>query len=104
MSKLELKGSGTIDPAKETKCLHCVVWDAITEHSPAWPDQPSMKMYDPQVILGNLVDVMAEVIAGAGDRDTRRQLIRLTDERLRTQVSKCVAEGKHPDGKFVTEH
>jgi hypothetical protein len=75
-------------------CLHCLVWDVIHDHSPKAPD--GQAMYDPQEIIGNLSEIIAEIIAGNPDRPTRRRLLDQFNTDLRAYVAQKIASGDHP--------
>lgn len=98
----KLGGRGFVDRTQphQTQCLHCMVWDAINAHAPVWPDEPGKKQYDPSVIIGNLVDVIAEIVAG-DDRNGRRQWFGVIEEHLRKRVAQNIADGNFPAGKMV---
>jgi hypothetical protein len=76
-------------------CLHCLVWRIIDEHSPKIDGRP---LYQAEEIIGNLVDVIAEVIASHPDANARFAWIAEAQQRLRLLVAACVAEGSHPEG------
>jgi len=79
-------------------CLHCLVWDVINKHAPDNPQGGGL-LYDPELILGNLVDVMAELIAGIPSLPQRKQFFRLVDTTLRAQTARNLAKGNHPEAK-----
>ena len=79
-------------------CLHCLVWDVINKHAPANP-QGSGVIYDPEVIIGNLVDVMAELVAGIPSLPQRKQFFKLADDRFRTQTARNMLKGNFPEAK-----
>lgn len=81
-------------------CLHCMVWELINNHSPDWPDGSGKRQYHAEYIIGNLVDVMAELIA-AYPRNDRRQFMRLVDERLRQQIATNVESGNVPSLRAI---
>jgi hypothetical protein len=83
-------------------CLHCMVWDLINTHSPDWPDG-SGKQYHAEYIVGNLVDVMAELISGF-PRNERRQFVKLVDKRLADQIASNIANGNVPSLKSARTH
>jgi hypothetical protein len=76
-------------------CLHCQIWEFIVASAPKGPG--GRPIYHSTEILGNLLEVAAEVVA-AHPREQRAGLINRFGHDLRIQVRRKLASGDHPEG------
>lgn len=83
----------------EQPCLHCKVWDLIIQDAPQGAG--GAPIYDAQMIISNLLEIVAEVIA-SHPRATRRRLLDQVPRELRDQVAKAIAEGRVIEGGPAT--
>ncbi len=78
-----------------TCCVHCAVVRAIDTYSEA--NSPA----NIDEVIGDLLSVMAELIAFYPDRNDRRRRVKEAVASLPGMVSECRAGGRYPGGSGV---
>lgn len=88
----------------EEPCLHCYVWDAINQYfrdtHQVDPETGGL-LYDERYIYGNLGSVLAEVMAALPNRPRRKEAIEVFNKHLKSEITKKIATGCHPETKKV---
>jgi hypothetical protein len=98
-------GRRPVLPGNEV-CLHCVLWEAINSYHEraGLKDHNGQLIYDANMILGHLGDLIAEFLASIPDRNARRHYRGLFDQHVREKLANYIASGNHPPSISARRH